>query len=124
MDISDYITIGSFLKAEEIKNTKDGAIVIGEGERVTNKFNDERLHIPVEFMGKQKIFDCSKTNAKTIAEALGKNTKDWVGGILYLETYKVKTSDGQLVDAINVQEAKKLPVGVNPHFNKTETVGG
>ena len=106
MDISGYLITGSFLTAEEVKKGADKLVITGEGEFVTNKFGSERLHIPIEVNKEKKIFDCSKTNASIISDALGSDTKTWIGCIVYLETYKTKTNEGKLVDAINVKEAK------------------
>ena len=110
MDVSNYTKQrGSFLKAEDV-NAEPEALweIIGEGEMVTSdKFNVTRLHLPVKKGNEEKIFDCSKTNARVIEEAVGSSdTKQWIGKFLILETYRTKTSDGKLVDAINVKQVK------------------
>lgn len=116
MDISQYTAGGQFLKADEvIKEAPMASFVItSDGEMVTNQFQQERLHLQGEFKGENKIFDCSKTNARFISDKLGTDTSKWIGNILWLETYKTKTNDGKLVDAINVKEVKEM--------NKVETV--
>ena len=109
MDVSEYTKQqGQFLKADDV-NTNQEALweILAEGSLVTSeKFNVQRLHLPVKTGDKEFIFDCSKTNARAIEEALGTDSKNWVGKHLLLETYKTKTSDGKLVEAINVKEAK------------------
>lgn len=109
MEIKDYVkATGSFLKAEDIiKHPTASFVIHSEGFMNTSeKFGTERLHIEGNFNNEQKIFDCSKTNARVISSKLGEDTKNWIGKILTLETYKTKTSDGKLVDAINVKEVK------------------
>jgi len=110
MDISEYTkATGNFLKAEDVANSNEKKFVITEEAtiQVSEKFGNERLHIQGEFDKEKKIFDCSKTNARTIKEVLGTDTKSWIGSVLVLETYKTKTSEGKLVDAINVKEVIK-----------------
>lgn len=98
---------GNFLKAEHLKENPTIAVVTGEAEIVHNeKYDVDRLHIPVEIEAKAFTFDCSKTNARTIAATLGDDTKNWIGKELMLEQYKTKTSDGAMVDAINVKGIK------------------
>jgi len=110
MDVSEYTKQqGQFLKADDVTANQNALWeILGEGEVViSEKFNVQRLHLPVKTGDKEFIFDCSKTNARTIEEALGtSDTKQWIGKHLVLETYKTKTSDGKLVEAINVKEAK------------------
>jgi hypothetical protein len=110
MDVSEYTKPqGQFLKADDV-NANQNALweIIGEGDLVTSeKFNVQRLHLPVKTGDKEFIFDCSKTNARAIEEKLGVDSKLWIGKHLLLETYKTKTSDSKkLVDAINVKEVK------------------
>jgi hypothetical protein len=110
MDVSTYTKQqGNFLKAEEVNANPDALWEItAEGEIVhSDKFNVDRLHLPLKCGEKEVIFDCSKTNARTIEEELKTpDTKNWVGKHLMLETYKTKTSDGKLVEAINVKSVK------------------
>jgi len=107
MDLTKYTKqVGMFLKASDVKaNPKAMFVITAEGEMVTSeKFGNERLHIEGEFAGEQKLFDCSKTNARFIEAKLGSDTKKWMGKALVLEVYKTKTSDGKMVDALNVKE--------------------
>ena len=99
---------GMFLKADDvINNASETFKVTGEGELVVSeKFGNERLHLPGTFGGDEKTFDCSKTNARTIQEVIGTNTAKLIGAELVLETYRTKTSDGKMVDAINIKEVK------------------
>ena len=110
MDISEYTKPqGQFLKAENV-TAEPNALweITAEGEIVrSEKFNVERLHLPVKNGDQEFIFDCSKTNARFISELLrAKDTSQWIGKHLVLETYKTKTSDGKLVDAINVKDVR------------------
>jgi len=105
--ITDFIKQqGEFLKADKLQGETE-AIILAEAEVVHNeKFNTERLHILVEIDKEQFTFDSSKTNARTISETLGEDTSTWIGKVIILEKYKTKTSDGSMVDAINVKEVK------------------
>ena len=105
VDISDFTKQqGEFLKAEHIGEGKK-ATIIGVAEQTHNeKYDTDRLHIPVSVDDKEFVFDCSKTNARTISDVLGTETSTWVKAILELETYKTKTSDGKMVQAINVSK--------------------
>ena len=106
--IDDFIKQqGMFLKAEMIENDTK-AVITGEAEIVHNeKFGTDRLHIAVEIGQESFVFDSSKTNARTIAEALGEDTKLWIGKVIIFEKYKTKLSDGKMVDALNVKEVQK-----------------
>jgi hypothetical protein len=97
---------GEFLKAI---NVKDGsqAVIIGEAELVHNeKYDTDRLHIPIELEGKEYTFDASRTNTRVIADKLGDDTSKWLSKVLVFEKYKTKTSDGKMTEAINVKEVR------------------
>jgi len=111
MKITDFVKPqGSFLKAEEvIKNPNAQFVIVCEPLVVENEFKGKkqnRLHVEGEFNKEPKIFDMSKTNARACAKILGDETAKWIGHILVLETYRTKTSDGKLTDAINIKEVK------------------
>ena len=112
VNIDDFTKqTGMFLRAADVIETPEKSFVInGESSVVENeKFGGQRLHIPGNFNGESKTFDCSKTNARAIVEAMGTSeTSEWIGTILTLETYRTKISDGRMVDAINVKEVKKM----------------
>ena len=108
MDIDNYTKAsGMFLKAQDIiDNPANVFVVAEEGQMVPNeKYGGERLHLKGKFGEEERVFDCSKTNARFISEKLSTNTAEWVGATLTLETYRTKTSDGKMVDAINVKDA-------------------
>lgn len=111
MQITDFVKpSGNFLKAEEVKTSQNPEFVItNEAQVVDNDYKgkvNQRLHVEGEFDKEAKLFDMSKTNARTVAQALGNDTTKWIGHKLILETYKTKTSEGKLTDAINVKEVK------------------
>jgi len=110
MDISEFTKQqGEFLKADIVNQNQNSLFeIVGEAEIVHNeKYDTDRLHIPLKLGQKEYTFDCSKTNARTIEEALKtSDTKSWIGKHLVLETYKTKTSDGKMTEAINVKEVK------------------
>lgn len=108
MKITEFVkSSGMFLKAEEVKKTQNPVfIILEEAQIVDNEFKgkkQQRIHVEGEFNKEPRTFDMSKTNARIVANALGDDTKVWVGHQILLETYKTKTSDGVLTDAINVK---------------------
>ena len=109
MDVQEYTKQqGSFLKASDVKSNPDALYEItGEGELITNKFGNVRLHIPVKCGETAFIFDMNKTNAR-FAEQLFKtsDTKNWIGKMLKLNTYRTKTPDGTMTDAIDIAQTK------------------
>jgi hypothetical protein len=109
MNIDEFTKQNSkFLKAEEVAQFPNEVFSItGEGMILTSeKFKNERLHIPGVWKGEERVFDCSKTNARVIKDAVGADTSQWLGVLLHFETYKTKTSDGKLVTAINVKKVQ------------------
>lgn len=114
MEIAEYTKApGNFLKAEDVNATPNAIwLMQDEGEMVkSEKFDTTRLHISVvsENAPKEtKTFDMSKTNARFVENILGTDTKAWIKQGLILETYRTKTSEGKMVDAINVKEVKKF----------------
>lgn len=109
VDISTYTkAMGSFLKAEDVKlHPTLPFIILAEGKMEKSaKFGTEKLRIEGEFNTQESIVDLSKTNARVVEKVLGSDTKKWIGHQLFFETYKTKTSDGKMVDALNVKEVK------------------
>lgn len=107
MDISNFTkATGTFLKAETVKLHPTAVFIItSEGKLVKNeKFGGERVHVDGDFDKVEYVLDLSKTNARIVTNKLGNDTTKWVGHTLSLETYKTKTQDGKLVDAINIKE--------------------
>jgi len=106
MEISEFTkATGLYLKAEHITAETFKAVIVAEATIEPNeKFGGERLHIPVCLGDKEYVFDASKTNARVLSDALGTDTTKWIGKIIVLEKYKTKTSEGKMVDAINVKE--------------------
>ena len=98
-----------FLKsADIIARSSDAFKITGEATITrSEKFQNERLHIPGNFGKDEKIFDCSKTNARILQESLGSDTVKWIGAELMFETFKTRTSEGKMVDALNVKTIKK-----------------
>ena len=108
MDITEFTKEQTkFLKAEHVDKSPT-KIFVPTGE-ATTEFNDRykttRLHVPGQMDETDYIFDCSKTNGRTISLCIGSETKEWIGKQIRIETYKTKTSDGEMVNAINVIDA-------------------
>jgi hypothetical protein len=98
-----------FLKPADVINHPEVFKITGEAILTrSEKFQNDRLHIPGMFGKDEKIFDCSKTNARIIQESLGADTVKWIGAELNFETFKTRTSEGKMVDALNVKTIKKL----------------
>jgi uncharacterized protein (DUF111 family) len=111
MDITNFTKQqGQFLKADDVEKSPSKVFTIMEEATTVHneKYDTDRLHIVGQIDKVDFVLDCSKTNARTIAEVLGADTKQWVGSQLVLETYKTKTSEGKMTTAINVKEAKKI----------------
>jgi len=70
----------------------------------------------VYFSGTEKGLALNKTNAHTIADALGVETDNWTGGRITL--YPTKTDfEGRRVDCIRIREQKReepQPVVISP----------
>lgn len=113
MDISNFTKAGSmFLKAENVVKAKNPIFTITAEARIVDKEfegkKSQALQVEGELEGNSYKLDLSKTNARTVADALGQDTKAWIGSQLVLETYKTKNSKNVLVDAINIKEARKI----------------
>lgn len=110
--ITDFVKqSGTFLKALDVKKLEPNAkfVITSEAEIVDNEFKGkktQRCHVEGELNAEPRIFDMSKTNARIVARALGDDTSKWIGHVLFLETYRTKTTDGNLTDAINIKEVK------------------
>jgi hypothetical protein len=109
IDISNWTKkSNTFLKSDDIKKSPQAVFVItDEGQMVkSEKFGTEQFHISGEFAGEERTLTLSKTNGRTVEKALGTDTKKWIGHSLSFDLYRVKTSDGKMVDAINVSSVK------------------
>jgi hypothetical protein len=107
MDITNFIKQqGNFLKAEDVEKSQSKVFIPKEeAKEVHNeKYDSDRLHIVGEMNQTSYVFDCSKTNARVIAAALGADTSKWIGKQIVLETYKTKTTEGKMTTAINVKQ--------------------
>lgn len=108
MDISNFTkATGLYLKAEEvIKNPTAIFVITTEAELVDKEYKgqkSQKLQVEGEFNQQPRILELSKTNARLVEQALGSDTAKWVGHKLVLETYKTKTTEGKLTDAINIK---------------------
>ena len=110
MDISNFTKQqGNFLKAEDVDKSQTKVFTITDEavEKHNEKYDSDRLHILGEMDKTVYLFDCSKTNARTISNVLGSETKAWIGKQIVLETYKTKTTEGKMTLAINVAKVIK-----------------
>jgi hypothetical protein len=97
---------GMFMKAEDVKANPNAEFKItSEGEFVDNeRFKKRDFHLKGTWNDEERILNCNKTNARIIEARLGSNSANWVNKTLKLETYKTRTTDGKLVDSINVAD--------------------
>lgn len=116
MDISNYTkAVGTFLKPENVAIAKSQEfVIIGEPRLVDKEFDGKKsqaVQLEGEMDGVGYKFDLGKTNARTVAGVLGNDTKNWNGGVLVLEIYKTRATNGikkgQMVDAINIKSVRK-----------------
>jgi hypothetical protein len=110
-NISNYTKPAkAYMKAADvIANPTIPFIITAEADIVEKEYKGQKqskLQVEGEFNKEAKVLELSKTNARTIAKVFGDDTKSWIGKMLVLETYRTKTSDGKMTDAINVKEAK------------------
>lgn len=123
MELNEYIKQkGQFLKAADVAASPTKVFIPKDaGNMVENeKYGGSRLHIIGDMDAQEFIFDVSKTNARTVAEKLGTDSSKWIGQQLKMETYKTKTSEGKMVDAINVAGVQ-LPMQAQPPLTPAET---
>ena len=73
-----------------------------EDVRVEEIGRDKQLKPVIYFKGKDKGFVCNKTNANTIAKALGsRDTDEWIGKTIRLYSTEVQFGD-EMVESIRV----------------------
>jgi len=121
VDTTEYIQQkGKFLSAENVKmSTSKVFIPTTEGEMVPNeKFGGIRLHLTGELDKVEYVFSMSKTNARAVANILGADSSKWIGEQLVLELYRTKTTDGRMVDAINVAKVGEVLTSEEVFVNK------
>lgn len=111
MDINNFTKANlTYIKPKEVKDSPNSIFVITtEPTLVESDYKGTKtikLHCEGEWAGTRRSIDLSKTNARTVAKALGDESKTWIGHKLYFEVYKTKTSDGQLTDAINIKNVE------------------
>ena len=111
VNISEYAKAQSpYLKAKDVIDSKTKVFTITEEAMIKpTKFEGvegSQLQAVGEMDEVEYKFGISKTSARLIEDTLGEDTAKWIGSQLILETYKTKTSDGKLTDAINVKEVR------------------
>ena len=102
-----------FLTPQDVIDNPNAKLEItGVGELiVSEKFGNERLHIPCKFLNEDVMFDCSKVNARTIQDVIGANTDKLIGAKFILETYRTKNVKEEMIDAINIKEVIVMTPG-------------
>lgn len=108
MDISKvYNSGGDYLKAEDLGGKMVSLTIDSIDVKDFARDDDDKKQpkLVLSFVGKEKQFVLNKTNATTIAEALGTpDTDNWTGKEIKIFPTKVQYGD-KMVDAIRV----KLP---------------
>jgi len=99
---------GNWLSAKDLKG-QSHRVKISDTEIVEVKNDDGEAvaKICLHFSGKEKTLLLNKTNAKTIAQGLGDEEKDWAGNmiIMYPSTCMFQ---GNTVDCIRVRLDEEL----------------
>lgn len=100
----------TYVKPKEVKETPNAIFVItSEPTLVESDYKGQKsvkVHCEGEWNGQKRSIDLSKTNARTVSKVLGDESKAWIGHKLYFEVYRTKTSNGELVDAININKVE------------------
>jgi hypothetical protein len=98
-----------FMKASDLP---EGTVVPFQIEEIRmEEIGREKQTKPViYFKGQEKGFVCNKTNANTIAKALGsRDTEDWIGKTIKLYQTEVQFGD-EMVESIRVSLKSGKPV--------------
>ena len=119
----DDVYQSKYLKAGDVSETPKSYTITDVNVEEIGRNKDEKLVI--NFKGEKKGFVCNRTNAKTIAKALGsEETDEWIGKSVKLYSTEVQFGD-EMVEAIRVSlkpgtpalepaGKQKLPVGQDP----------
>src|SRR5438105_14806874 len=119
----DDVYQNKYLKAGDVSETPKSYTITDVNVEEIGRNKDEKLVI--NFKGEKKGFVCNRTNAKTIAKALGsEETDEWIGKSVKLYSTEVQFGD-EMVEAIRVSlkpgtpalepaGKQKLPVGQDP----------
>ncbi len=83
------VVLEQYLKAEDIAQLGNVAVVVGEGKWLKAEdtgFDNDVLQIPVEFEGKGiREWTLNFTSLKAMVNAYGDETKNWVGKGVHFE---------------------------------------
>lgn len=91
---STRATESEFVNVDLVRDSKSKKLVItGEGEYRKTEFDNERLTLPVEIDGKQKLWSPNMDTAKNIKVVCGVDTKYWVGQKIGLQVIKKNGKD-------------------------------
>jgi hypothetical protein len=98
----------AYIEADLIRASPSKVCVItGAGEYINGKFG-EKLEIPVEIDGKQKVWSPNRDTANNLRSAYGSNTINWVGKAIRLEL--VNKAGKWVVLGLPSQPAGAVPV--------------
>jgi hypothetical protein len=103
MRISSVFT-SQYLKATDLPPGRDAHVII---ERVDEAdMGSGEMKLVAYFLGKQKGLVLNRTNAETLADALGDESDNWAGAQVTLFTTRV-SYNGQMRDAIRVRAQRR-----------------
>ncbi len=99
VDINEiYISNSNWLKSADLQGTMQRVTI----QSVEQGMVGEKTQIILTFVGKEKRLGLNVTNARTIADAFGSETDNWIGGEIILFSMKVDFQ-GKMVDGIRIR---------------------
>ena len=103
MNVNDvYQSHSENLKAEDLGGQEHQLIIAQVTQETINDNGNDKRMLKLHFQGQEKGLLLNKTNAMTIADALGENTDYWVQKPIILYPTKVDFA-GKMVDAIRIR---------------------
>ena len=96
----DSFLSNQFIKATEL-NGQTIAKIINEGQFVDSNFGGLQFVVEIEINNETRRLRLNKTNLKILREQFGRNTQEWIGKTIALQTKDVMVRN-QLVKSIAV----------------------
>ena len=110
MNIDDVYQ-SKYLKAGDVKETPMPYTITGVEVEEIGRNKEEKLVLSLK--GEKKGLVCNRTNAKTIAKALGTDeTEEWIGKTIRLYSTEVQFGD-EMVEAIRVSLKPGIPASAD-----------
>jgi len=101
-----------YLTAETVKNSPTKrATIMNEGAYEDATFDGvtrQRLTIKIEIDGREKIYRPNKDSVANLANAYGKDSKDWEGKDILLQTIRIQGKDSVLATPTTPRQEEKV----------------